>query len=105
MKTESVLAGKLLWPGDAGYDGALRDAVWNGRKPARRPAGIVLARSTEDVVAAVRLAAARDLRVSVRAGGHSWVAAGVREGALLVDVSRLRAIEVDAPARLAVVGP
>ena len=105
MGNDSVLDGKVVWPGETRYEDALRDAVWNERKPARRPAGIVLAEDAADVAAAVRLAASRDIQVSVRAGGHSWVAAGVRDGALLIDVSRLRSIEVDARSRRAVVGP
>jgi FAD/FMN-containing dehydrogenase len=105
MAMRTVADGKLLWPGEAAYDRALADAVWNGRKPSRRPAAIVLAEDADDVVAGVRIAKERGLQVSVRAGGHSWVGAGVREGALLVDVSRLRSMQIDAPAARAVVGP
>ena len=99
-----TLEGQLLWSGDEGYEQARRDG-WNGRKPPRRPAGIVLAEDAEDVAAGVRLAKERGLQVSVRAGGHSAPGTGVREGALLVDVSRLASIDVDARARTAVVGP
>ncbi|MBZ3900406.1 FAD-binding oxidoreductase [Streptomyces griseiscabiei] len=99
------LGKKLLWPSDPGYQNALSDAVWNGRKPTREPAAIVLAETAEDVCAAVKLAKERDLMVSVRAGGHSFSAAGIREGAVLVDVSRLTAIDVDVAGRRAVVGP
>jgi FAD/FMN-containing dehydrogenase len=105
MTVEGELERKLLWSGDEGYEQARRDAVWNGRKPSRRPAGIVLAEEAGDVAAAVRLAKERGLKVSVRASGHSTSAAGLREGALLVDVSRLASIDIDARARTAVVGP
>lgn len=105
MTPQGKLERKLLWSGDEGYEQARRDAVWNGRKPSRRPAGIVLAQDAADVAAAVRLAKERGLRVSVRAGGHSTSAAGVREGALLIDVSRLASMDIDARARTAVVGP
>lgn len=105
MTLEGELEPKLLWPGDERYERARDEAVWNGRKPGRRPAGIVLAEDTADVAAAVRLAKERGLQVSVRAGGHSTSAAGVREGALLVDVSRLRSIHVEVRTRTAAVGP
>ena len=105
MTLDGQLERKLLWSDDEDYEEARRDAVWNGRKPPRRPVGIVLAEDVDDVVAAVRLAKERGLQVSVRAGGHSFSAAGIREGALLVDVSRLRTLEVDPGARTAVVGP
>ncbi|WP_078492345.1 FAD-binding oxidoreductase [Streptomyces yerevanensis] len=105
MPLERKLERKLLWSGDEGYEQARRHAVWNGRKPARRPAGIVLAEDADDVAVAVRLAKERGLQVSVRAGGHSTSAAGLREGALLVDVSRLASMDIDPLARTAVVGP
>jgi FAD/FMN-containing dehydrogenase len=105
MTVEGELERKLLWSGDEGYEQARRDAVWNGRKPPRCPAGIVLAENAGDVSAAVRLAKERGLQVSVRASGHSTSAAGLREGALLVDVSRLASIDIDSRARTAVVGP
>ncbi|WP_155058876.1 FAD-binding oxidoreductase [Streptomyces blattellae] len=105
MSVERKLERKLLWSGDEGYEEARRAAVWNGRKPARLPAGIVLAEDVDDVVAAVRLAKGRQLQVSVRAGGHSYSAVSLREGTLLIDVSRLRGLDVDARARTAVAGP
>lgn len=105
MPLERKLERKLLWSGDEGYEQARRHAVWNGRKPARRPAGIVLAEDADDVAVAVRLAKERGLQVSVRAGGHSASAAGLREGALLIDVSRLARMDIDPRARTAVVGP
>jgi FAD/FMN-containing dehydrogenase len=105
MTPEARLERKLRWSGGEGYEQARRDAVWNGRKPTRRPAGIVLAQDADDVVAAVALARTRGLPVSVRAGGHSTSAAGVREGALLIDVSGLASLDIDARSRTAIVGP
>src|SRR4051794_33951125 len=99
------LDGKVLWAGDEQYEAARQAVVWNARKPARRPAGIVRAQDAQDVVDAVHLARQRGLQVSVRAGGHSFSAAGVRDGALLIDVGALRDMRIDAAARVAVVGP
>ena len=99
------LEGALLRPDDAGYEAARLDAVWNARKPGRYPDAIVRARTDEDVVAAVRWATGNGLKISVRSGGHSWVGNGVRDGGLLIDLSRLQGIEVDPAARVARVRP
>ena len=99
------LDGTLLHYGDPGYEQARLGAVWNGRKPDRFPGSILLARSDEDVAAAVRWAGDHGMHVSVRSGGHSWVGNGVRDGGLLIDLSELAGIEVDAGARRVRVRP
>jgi FAD/FMN-containing dehydrogenase len=83
----TALADRLLMPFDERYEPARLAAIWNGRKTTRRPAAIVHARDASDVQAAVRLAAHNGWRVSIRSGGHSWVATGVRDDALLLDLS------------------
>lgn len=90
---------------DAGYERARSDAMWNARLPERYPAVIVQARDVYDVVAAVRRAKREGLRVAVRSGGHSWAGNHVREGGMLLDVSRLDAVSVDAAAMRATTGP
>ncbi len=97
--------GTLLARGDAGYEEARRAAVWNARTPERYPDAIVLASSEADVVRAVSRARTDGMRVGIRSGGHSWAGNHVREGGLLLDVSALREIEVDAARMTAAVGP
>src|SRR6476661_1051015 len=89
------LDGPLLNQGDAGYEDALADAVWNARKPDRKPAAIVKAQSENDVVEAVALAREVGQIISVRAGGHAWTAYPVRDGGLLIDMSALTGIAYD----------
>jgi FAD/FMN-containing dehydrogenase len=91
--------------GEEGYEDARRAAVWNARKPDRRPDVIVKARSEEDVVAAVRDARASGLRVAVRSGGHNWFGASVRDDGMLLDLSELSSVEIDPAARSAAVQP
>lgn len=79
--------------------------MWNARVPERYPAVIVQARDVYDVVAAVKRARREGLRIGVRAGGHSWAGNHVRQGGLLLDVSRLREATIDAGAMRATVGP
>ncbi|WP_406440652.1 FAD-binding oxidoreductase [Streptomyces sp. NBC_01613] len=97
--------GSLLRRGDGAYEQARLDAVWNERKPDRYPDVIVLARSERDVVAAVQLARSEGLSVGIRSGGHSWVGNGVRDGGMLLDLSRLQDIAVDPLAGTAAVRP
>lgn len=91
--------------GGEGYERARRDAVWNGRTPERYPDLIVLAERVEDVVAAVRLAGERGMRVGIRSGGHSWSGSHLRDGGMLLDLSRLDDIAIDRESMTAVVGP
>lgn len=91
--------------GDDGYEAARRATVWNARLPDRFPDVIVQARTEADVVTAVRFAAEHSHRVGVRSGGHSWAANHVRDGGVLLDVSRLDALAVDPATMTATVGP
>ena len=90
--------GEVITPGDDAYDGARR--VWNTRFD-RRPAVIVRPADTADVAAAVRWAAAADLGIGIRGGGHSAAGHSSVEGALLIDLSSLRRVTVDPVARTA----
>jgi hypothetical protein len=97
--------GRIYHRGETGYEEARRAAVWNARLPDRYPDVIVQANTVRDVVEAVRTARRDGLRVTVRSGGHSWAANHIRDGGMLLDVSRLNDARVDAAARRAVVGP
>ena len=63
------------------------------------------AENTQDVVAAVQLARARSLAITVRSGGHGWSASHLRDDVLLIDVSRLEEISIDSSGARAWVGP
>ncbi|OBK31540.1 oxidoreductase [Mycobacterium asiaticum] len=97
--------GRHYFRGDDGYEEARRSTVWNQRVPERYPEVIVVAVDTDDIVAAVRYAKANKLNVNIRAGGHSWAANHLREGALLLDVHRIDHARIDAEKGTAVVGP
>lgn len=70
-------------------------AVWSRNHNHRRatstriPRAIVHATHPSHVSAAVKLAAALGVRVSVRSGGHSWAGWSVRDDAVLVDLGAL----------------
>jgi FAD/FMN-containing dehydrogenase len=98
-------ASVTVWRGDPAYEATRRRMVWNERLPDRYPDVIVTVASDADVVAAVNLARGRGLRVAVRAGGHSWIGTSLRDGGLLIDLSRLNGVTVDAAARQAAAQP
>jgi FAD/FMN-containing dehydrogenase len=90
--------GTLLRPGEEGYDEARR--VWNGAID-RRPALIARCAGVDDVVLAVRFAREHDLLVSVRGGGHAVAGHAVCDDGLMIDLSQMKAIQVDPAARTA----
>lgn len=100
--TITGFAGEQIAPGGERYDQARR--VWNAAID-RRPALIARAQSTADVVAAVRYAREESLPLSVRGGGHSTAGLGVADGAVLLDLSAMKAVAVDPLARVAVAAP
>ncbi|MFI6066822.1 FAD-binding oxidoreductase [Micromonospora sp. NPDC051227] len=84
--------GRLLAPGDPGYDAAR--TVWNAMID-RRPRMIVQAASITDVVAAVRLARELDLEIGVRCGGHNVAGLAVPANGLMIDLTPLNGVRVD----------
>ena len=92
------LAGPVLLPSDAGYDDARR--VQNGLID-RRPALVARCHGTADVQAAVRFAREHSLEIAVRGGGHNVAGNAVCEGGLMIDLSAMRAVHVDARPRRA----
>ena len=90
--------GELVLPGDAGYDDAR--SVWNGMID-RRPALIARCTSTADVVAAVDAARASGLTVSVRGGGHSVTGHATCDDGIVIDLSPMKHVVVDAEAQTA----
>jgi FAD/FMN-containing dehydrogenase len=99
------IKGQILRRGDAGYEEARRKAVWHAGTPARFPEVIVRAHDDNDVVAAVRLAREEGRKVAVRSGGHSWAGSHLRDGIVLLDVSQLRDVSVNAKEMTATAQP
>jgi FAD/FMN-containing dehydrogenase len=93
-----VLEGKVIRPADPAYDDARK--VWNGAID-RRPAAIVRCAEVSDVVATVLFARERELPVSVRGGGHGVGGHAVCDRGLVIDLSPMKAIEVDPSRRIA----
>ncbi|MGW0082245.1 FAD-binding oxidoreductase [Streptomyces sp. NPDC003393] len=90
------ILGPVLLPGDDGYPEEC--ATFNLSTPVR-PAVAIGATSIADVQAAVQFAAARDLPLAVLTTGHQ--VARPADGAVLINMSRLNGVRVDAAQRIA----
>ena len=92
------IRGRVLRPGDPIYDEARR--VQNGLID-RRPAVIVQCTGVADVIASVDFAREEGLLLSVRGGGHNVAGNAVNDDGLVIDLSPMRGVHVDANARTA----
>jgi FAD/FMN-containing dehydrogenase len=88
--------GRLLRPSDEGYDALRR--VHNGLVD-KHSALIARCAGVADIVDAVALARTLNLEIAVRGGGHNVAGLGTVEGGLLIDLSLMKGIYVDAKAR------
>ena len=91
-------AGEVVLPGDERYDE--HREVWNAAVD-RRPAVIARCTSAEDVVAAMRHGRERGLEIAVKCGGHSVMGLAVPDGGLMLDLTPMNAVRVDAEKRRA----
>jgi FAD/FMN-containing dehydrogenase len=90
-----AVRGRVILPGDADYDGARMP--WNVAVD-QRPAAVVEVADADDVVAAVRFARRRGLRITAQPSGHG--ATHDLAGTILVRPGALDTITVDAERRI-----
>jgi FAD/FMN-containing dehydrogenase len=98
---EDQLDPSLVVTSGSAYEDTRR--IWNGAVTSR-PVLVVRARTQHDVQAAVRAGRGNDLPLSVRAGGHDWAGRSLRHNGLVIDLTGMRQVSVDAPTRVATVG-
>ena len=92
------IEGRILLPDDPGYDDAR--TVFSGAID-RRPGMIVRATDAADVARVISLARETDSELAIRSGGHSPAGHGVSEGGIVLDLSAMRGLEIDAESRTA----
>jgi FAD/FMN-containing dehydrogenase len=90
--------GRVIEPGDPEYDDARR--VFYGAFD-RRPTAIVRAVNADDVARVVTLAGREGIELAVRSGGHSVAGQSVNDGGVVLDISEMKAIEIDPGERTA----
>ena len=100
--TTSELTGEVVRAGDSGYEAAR--IGWN-RLYSRYPEAIVFCADAQDVVNAVAWAREQEgVALRARSGRHSLEGWSSLDGGLVIDVSRMKSIEIDEAARTATVG-
>src|SRR5580700_6531324 len=90
--------GDLLRPGESGYEDAR--VIWNAMV-ARTPGLIARCADVSDVQNAVRAASEIGILTAVRCGGHSLAGFSTCDGGMVIDLSRMRQVAVDAEGRRA----
>jgi hypothetical protein len=90
--------GDLLRRGESGYEDAR--VIWNAMV-ARAPGLIARCADVSDVQNAVRAASEIGISTAVRCGGHSLAGFSTCDGGMVIDLSRMRHVAVDAEARRA----
>jgi FAD/FMN-containing dehydrogenase len=90
--------GDIITPDDVDYDDA-RTVFMGG--PDRRPAVILRPADTAQVTRVVTLARDTGLPLAVRSGGHSICRHGVCDDGIVLDLSRMRALDIDVEQRTA----
>lgn len=99
------VSGRVMPRSSADYASDRDTMVWNAVKPDRFPDAIVHVASETDVRQAIRFAREHGLKVAIRAGGHQWHNSALRQGGLLLDLSGLKQIQLDAERQRAIVQP
>jgi len=90
--------GQLVHPPDPAFDDLRR--VHNGLID-RRPALIARCRSAQDVAEIVKFARSAGLEIAIRGGGHNVAGRATCDGGIVIDLSLMKSIVVDAGSRMA----
>ena len=93
--------GQLIGPEDGSYDEAR--AVYNAMID-KRPALIARCATPADVASAIGFAQRHGLLIAVRGGGHNGAGLGTCDDGLVIDLSPMKRVQVDAQARTVRVG-
>ena len=96
LRTE--IAGQVIAPVDAEYERARLVLL---PQIDRRPAAIVRPVDADEVASVVGLAHERGFELAVRSGGHSAAGHGVSDGGIVLDLSRMKALEIDSDEQVA----
>jgi FAD/FMN-containing dehydrogenase len=97
----SGVTGELITPGDSGYDEARK--LYNGMID-RHPAVIARCATPADVAAVIGFARAHGSLLAVRGGGHNGGGLGSCDDGVVIDLSPMRQIDVDAANKTVRVG-
>lgn len=82
-------SGDIIEPGQAEYESASRSLLAAGT-----PVYVLRPHSVGDVQASVRFAAAAELALAVRGGGHAFPGFGTNDGGVVIELSKLATVEL-----------
>lgn len=89
----SLITGHVLMPGEQDYDDAR--AIWNGMFD-KKPALVTRCLNAEDVSQAILFARKHKLTIAVKGGGHNSAGNAVCDNGMMIDLSLMQGVEVDA---------
>src|SRR4051794_10170350 len=90
---KAAFRGEVLAPADAGYDDARK--IWNASID-KRPMLMARCSGVADVVEAVNFGRTNGLLTAVRGGGHNVGGRALCDDGLVIDLSRMRSVYVNA---------
>jgi FAD/FMN-containing dehydrogenase len=93
-----AMNGPVILSGHPAYEGARK--LWNGMHD-RHPTLIAQCMNSADASNAVTFARERGILTAVRGGGHSWPGKSVCDDGIVIDLSRMNTVAVDADAQRA----
>jgi FAD/FMN-containing dehydrogenase len=96
----STIQGTVVAPEDEVYDAARH--IWNGAVD-HYPALVAICETVNDVQAVIRATGRYHLPVSVRGGGYDWAGRSVRNHGMVIDLSSMKHVSVDAKSQTAMV--
>jgi FAD/FMN-containing dehydrogenase len=94
-RLRAAFDGRVIAPDDAAYDQAR--GVFYGKFD-RQPAVILRPADAAEVASGVALARDTGLELAVRSGGHSLAGHSTTDGGILLDLSAMKALEIDVAA-------
>jgi FAD binding domain/Berberine and berberine like len=93
----AAFRGDRILPAGRGYAEARQ--IFNMRRADETPALIARAADPEDVVHVMRYASSKGIPLAIRGGGHGVDGSAMPDGALVLDLSRLKSIDLDPSSR------
>jgi hypothetical protein len=90
---QAAFRGEVIKPGDSGYEAARK--IWNASID-KHPGVIARCSGVADVVAAVNFARENEILVAVRGGGHNVSGKALCDDGIVIDLSDMKGIHVDA---------
>lgn len=97
--------GAIYERGTPDFDKKVLATSFNNRDPGHRPKVFIEANDVFEVIEAVKRARRENLKISIVSGGHSWSQNHLREGCLLLSMSRFNKIQINAESETAIAGP